>query len=181
MTKSTSNKGRRYFQLGLGVALSAICLYFALRGENWAAIGQELGRANYLYLVPMVPLGFYILYVRAQRWKVILDLASGARQPIMPIFSASAIGFMANMVLPLRVGEFARPYLVSRHTGIPLSTALATVVVERVLDLLVLFVFAVGVVLFSDVPQLVKQLAWMAGAVTAVSMGAAVVVSAQRE
>ena len=66
---------------------------------------------------------------------------------MMPIFSASAIGFMANMVLPFRVGEVARPWLVARERRPAPPRTFATVVVERVLDLLALAMFGLGIVL----------------------------------
>ncbi len=177
---SKSKKGRRALQLGIGIGLSGLFLYLALRGEDWGAIGSELRRAQYRYLVAMFPLGAYALFARAQRWRLLLESASRRPQAIGPIFSASAIGFMANMVLPFRIGEFARPYLVSRDTGIPLSTALATAVVERVLDLIVLFAFAVVVVMTADVPQMVRQLTTVAGVFAAITAGAAITVSVQR-
>ena len=107
--------------------------------------------------------GIYALYVRCQRWRLLLERAGKRPQPMAPIFSASAIGFMANMVLPFRIGEFARPYLVARNTGLPLSVTIATVILERILDLVALFVFGVWVVTASNVPQIVVRLTWIAG------------------
>jgi uncharacterized protein (TIRG00374 family) len=80
-----------------------------------------------------------------------------------PIFSAAAIGFMANMVLPFRVGELARPYLVARHTDVSLSTALASIVLERILDLFALFAFGLWIVSTAEVPAIVTRLTWIAG------------------
>ncbi len=111
----------------------------------------------------MVAAGIYALYVRCQRWRLLLERAANRKIAMTPIFSASAIGFMANMVLPLRVGEFARPYLVARNTGIGLGTTLATVVLERVLDLFALFGFALWIASAADVPPAVSHLTWAAG------------------
>ncbi len=176
-----SERLRRPLQLGLGVGLSAVFLYLAFRGEDWNDVGAQLREANYLYLAAMLPVGVYALYVRCQRWQILLERASGESCAMAPIFSATAIGFMANMLLPFRVGEFARPYLVSRHTTVSLTTALATVVIERVLDLIVLFAFAVAVVLFADVPDLVERLTWIVGVVAVGTAVGAYVLSVRRE
>jgi uncharacterized protein (TIRG00374 family) len=110
-----------------------------------------------------------------------LERATKRPQPMRPIFSASAIGFMANMILPFRVGEFARPYLISRHSDVSLSVALASVVLERILDLLVLFAFGVWVVTTSEVPPVLTQLTWLAGAFVTILFAGILVVHFNRK
>jgi uncharacterized protein (TIRG00374 family) len=112
---------------------------------------------------------------------LLLDTATGRPQPLGPLFSASAIGFMSNMVLPLRVGEFIRPYLASRSTGVALSTVLATAVIERVLDLLALVVFAIYVVMKADVPQIVQHLTAVAAVIMTAALAFVLVIQHQRE
>jgi hypothetical protein len=167
---------RRWVQLAVGILLSAVFLWLAVRGEDWLAIREHAGRADWRFLALMSVAGIYALYVRCQRWRLMLERAAKRPQPMKPIFSASAIGFMANMVLPFRVGEFARPYLVSRHTDVSLSIALASVILERILDLMVLFAFGVWIVVTSNVPPKLVLLTWIAGGcVTALFAGILVV------
>ncbi len=172
--------GRRWLQVIVGVALSALFLYLALRGEDLAAVAASLESADARYLVLMGAIGIYALYVRCQRWRLLLDQAAGGRLPMLPLFSAAAIGFMANMVLPFRVGEFARPYLISRHTQVSLSAALASIVLERILDLAALFVFALWVVTTADVPEVVERLTLVAGAAVGILLVGVVVLHLQR-
>jgi uncharacterized protein (TIRG00374 family) len=139
-------------QLTVGLALSALFLWLALRGEDWVAIRASLAEADYRYIALMVPLGVYTLYARCQRWRILLEKTHHRSVPMLPIFSASAIGFMANMVLPFRVGEVARPVLLARDTGLPVASTFATVIVERVLDLVALATFGLGIVMSADVP-----------------------------
>jgi glycosyltransferase 2 family protein len=76
---------------------------------------------------------FAVFYFRAWRWKPLLE-------PLIPAsrfrsrFSAVTIGFMANNLLPARIGEFARAYALSRSEPIPVSASLASLVVERLFD-----------------------------------------------
>lgn len=176
-----SFEGRRALQLGAGVGLSGLFLWLALRGEDWGAIRDSIATADYRYLALLLPLGVYGLYARCQRWRILLEKTHHRKVPMLPIYSASAIGFMANMVLPFRVGEIARPYLVARSTGLPPASTLATVVVERVLDLLALAVFGVGIVLTSDVPPTVARLAQVAAGMAALTFFGAWIVVVRRD
>ncbi|RMD81918.1 MAG: UPF0104 family protein [Candidatus Dadabacteria bacterium] len=171
---------RRWLQVTAGVGLSALFLFLALRGEDLEAVAESLEAADPRYLAAMAGIGVYALYVRCQRWRLLLERPASGRLPMLPLFSAAAIGFMANMVLPLRVGEFARPYLVSRNTSVSLSAALASIILERILDLAALFVFAMWVVSAAEVPAVVVRLAWIAGGVVACLLAGLLVLHAQR-
>lgn len=175
-----TDQGRRTLQFSVGLILSGLFLWLALRGEDWGAIRRQLAEVDYRWVVLMVPFGVYTLYARCQRWQILLEKTHGRNVPMMPIFSASAIGFMANMVLPFRVGEIARPYLVARSTGLPTASTFATVVIERVLDLLALAVFGLAIVLTADVPPIVLRLAQLAALFAALTFGGAYLVVVRR-
>jgi len=172
---------RRWLQLSIGIGLSALFLYLAFRGEDWGAVRSQLAGVDYRWLVAMAVIGVYALYVRCQRWRLLLEASVKGRVPMRPIFSATAIGFMANMLLPFRVGEFVRPFLISRLPQVPLSMALATTVLERAFDLLALFVFGMWIVLTADVPVIVHRFTWLAGVMVVVVLGAIMVMHLQRE
>ena len=172
---------RRWLQLAAGLGLSAFFLYLAFRGEDWTSVRAELAHTRYGWVAAMAVTGVYALYVRCQRWRLLLEAAASRPLPMGPIFSASAIGFMANMLLPFRVGEIARPYLVARRTEVSMSTALATMVLERAFDLLALFVFGIWVVSTTDVPAVVSRFTWIAGGAVAVVLAGVVVMHLQRD
>jgi uncharacterized protein (TIRG00374 family) len=87
--------------------------------------------------------------------------AGGGVPPLRPLVSATNIGFLANMVLPLRIGEVVRPVLLSRRAALPLSGVLASVLLERIFDMFtILFLFGVSVSLV-DVSEQVRQWGWM--------------------
>jgi len=176
-----ANASRRWIQIGIGLFLSAALLYFSFRNISFAELGEQLTHADYRWLPVVAALGVYVLYVRSQRWKLLLQQATGRELPMAPIFSANAIGFMANMLLPLRAGEIARPLLLSARGGIPLATVLATAVVERILDLVALVGFAMWMVSVADVPDEVTAGIWTAGALMIVLTVGLVVVHLQRD
>jgi len=124
----------RAFRIAVTVIISLVFLGFAVRGVDWNEALAAMARAQYLYCIPMLIGAVWQLYIRAQRWRILL-------QPIgtpsmKTLVAATNIGFMANFVLPLRAGEVIRPVLVSRQENQPLGGILATIVLERVFDII---------------------------------------------
>jgi uncharacterized protein (TIRG00374 family) len=149
----------RGLRIALSIAFSAVLLYFAARGVEWNEALAALREANYLWVALMLPVTVWTLYIRAQRWRVFLQ-AVGV-PPMRPLVSATNIGFLANMVLPLRIGEVVRPVLLSRRTGLPLSGVLASVLLERIFDMFtILFLFGVSASVVTVSDQ-VRQWGWM--------------------
>jgi hypothetical protein len=150
------NRGVR---IALSIAISAVFLGFAVRGVDWNEALAAVRGANYLWVLVMLPVTIWTLYIRAQRWRVFLQ-AVGV-PPMRPLISATNIGFLANMVLPLRIGEVVRPVLLSRRASLPLSGVLASVLLERIFDMFtILFLFGVSVSLVNVSDQ-VRQWGWM--------------------
>ena len=128
----------RGLQFGIGIVISAVCLYLAMHDVRPAEVMAALGQANYVGFVMLVALTLLGFWIRAFRWKWLL----GTPQPLAtgPLYSATMIGFMANNLLPLRLGEFVRAWALGRRVGLSKTTVFATVVVERVVDMITLIV-----------------------------------------
>jgi uncharacterized protein (TIRG00374 family) len=149
----------RSLRIALSVAISAVFLAFAVRGVDWGEAWAAVRAANYVWVLLMFPVTIWTLFIRAQRWRVFLH-AVGV-PPLRPLVSATNIGFLANMVLPLRIGEVVRPVLLSRRAGLPLSGVLASVLLERIFDMFtILFLFGVSASLVTVSDQ-VRQWGWM--------------------
>jgi uncharacterized protein (TIRG00374 family) len=123
---------RRLLQILAGLAVSAGALWLTLRGKDLGAIWQATREADYRYLAPylLVLLGIHL--IRTFRWGILLEPV--AKVPFARLNAVSAVGFMALVLLPFRLGEFARPYLVADRPRLRVSAALSSVVVERVAD-----------------------------------------------
>lgn len=121
----------------LGILISAVLLWWALRDVEASLVLAELRRANPWYFLAAVVVATSGFVVRAWRWRALLaPLCRDSR--FRPRFAAINIGFMANNLFPARVGEFARAYALSRMEPVTISGSLGSLVVERVLDGLVL-------------------------------------------
>jgi len=128
------------FRLGLGVALAAFLLWLATRGVDPAALLAAIAQAKPLPLLLVVVLTVVMYLIRAMRWRLLLPALKNA--PIFDLFAITNIGFMAGLVIP-RAGEVLRPYLAARRYKVGVSAGFASIILERLMDLLtVLFLLA---------------------------------------
>ena len=123
---------KRFLQVLAGLAVSAAALWLTLRGKDLSAIWAAMQAADYRYLAPYLLVLVGIHLVRTVRWGILLEPV--AKVPFARLNAVSAVGFMALVLLPFRLGEFARPYLVADRPRLRVSAALSSVVVERVAD-----------------------------------------------
>jgi uncharacterized protein (TIRG00374 family) len=127
---------KQRLQLAAGILISVIAVWFSMRDVDPGAVWQALRGANYLGFVAAVATTLIGFWLRALRWRSLI----ATPQPLSldSLFSATMIGFMANNVLPLRLGEFVRPWALARRVGLSRSTLFGTVVVERAVDMITL-------------------------------------------
>src|SRR4051794_22277853 len=95
----------------IGIAISLVCLVLLGRSVNLDQVGKSLREANLIWLIPAVGVYFVGTFIRSWRWERLL---SRHDVPIMDLFRALIIGFTLNDVLPFRLGEIARVFLVAR-------------------------------------------------------------------
>jgi uncharacterized protein (TIRG00374 family) len=142
--------GRLWLGL-LGIAVSLVFLYVALRDVQPAEFLANVRKANLGLFLLSVALATATFPARASRWRIILA-ARGAPVAWTPVWHATAIGFMANNVLPARAGEVARAYAASRFVGLPLPRSIGSIAVERVFDGLIVVLLLALVVASFDFP-----------------------------
>ena len=137
------------WQFWLGILISAIFLYRVLNKIDFALLWQDIRSANYLWIIPGVVVYFGAVWVRAWRWHYLL-------RPIKPIstrkmFPIVAIGYAGNNIYPARAGEVVRAVILKRKEGVPVSASLATIIVERIFDGVVMLAFV-----FVNLPELAR-------------------------
>jgi len=132
------------------VSLLAIALLgWFLRGANFADVWRHVRTANVGLLVLALMFVATTFWIRTFRWQQLLAPIGPTR--FRTVFRAGVIGFAALSILPARVGDLLRPYLVARQDGLPFTATFATIVMERVLDLTaVLVLMAIYVWGFAD-------------------------------
>jgi len=130
----------RSVQIFVSVLISAAALWFSVHGVDLGTFWSDLASARVSWLGPMVFFAALALWLRAARWRVLLEGVGPLGDS--NVFYATCIGFMGNMVLPLRAGEAIKPLVIARDGRISMPAALATVAIERLLDMIMLGLFA---------------------------------------
>lgn len=140
---------KKHWKFWLGVAISSIFLYSAVRDLNWDEFWVAIKTANYLWLIPGIAIYFVGVWIRAWRWHYLL-------RPLKPIstnkmFPVVTIGYAGNNIFPARAGEVLRAFILKRRENVPISASLATIIVERIFDAVVMMAFV-----FVNLPELAK-------------------------
>jgi len=135
---------RTVLVIGLAVGLVAIFLRNADLHLVWASVRA----ARPAYLLLSLALTMLTFVVRAERWQYLLGPLGPTRFSV--VFRTTVIGFGASAVLPARAGEVIRPYLLARREGLSAPAAMATILVERILDLVAVLVLLAAFLLFFD-------------------------------
>jgi uncharacterized protein (TIRG00374 family) len=126
----------------VGLAITVVLLAWVLRDVSASEVLTEIADADPFLLIACVVAATASFFVRALRWHVLL-LPGFPDSSLRSRFATVCIGFSVNNVLPARLGEFARAYSFSRIEPIPVSQSIASIVVERVFDAVVLGAFFV--------------------------------------
>ena len=137
------------WQFWLGVLISVLFIWLALGGlqldEFWSAVRQ----ANYIWLIPGVGVYFIGVWIRAWRWHYLLGPIK--KIPTKTMFPITTIGYMGNNIYPARAGEVLRAVILKRKEGVSVSASLATIIVERIFDGVVMLAFV-----FVNLSELAK-------------------------
>jgi glycosyltransferase 2 family protein len=116
----------------LSAFLTILFLYLAFRGTDFGRLFGSLASAHYSWIVLYVAILLVSHVLRAWRWRYLLDpIKTGIG--LRNLFSGVMIGYLMNNVLP-RAGELVRPYSLAKLESVPRSSALGTIVVERIMD-----------------------------------------------
>ena len=151
-----------WLKIGATSVVSLVLLGLALRHVDVHLLGRFLVRANYGYVGAAVVMYFVDLGFRCMRWRVLLSVARDIS--VRRLYPVLAIGYMGNNLLPARIGELSRAYLVGQRENVSPSTVLASVALERVIDGL-----TVLLLLLATLPAL-PGAAWL-GSLTTVAAG----------
>ncbi len=125
------------------LAIAALLLWLAFRGQDINLIWQQLLRANYTWVFLSVFVSMLAHYARALRWKMLIK-PLGYTPKNSNMFHSVMIGYLANLAVP-RMGEVSRCGVLTRTDKIPLNSLIGTVIIERIIDV----IFLLGILLLS--------------------------------
>ena len=143
---------KRDWKSALGIALSALLLWYTMRDVSPAEVWRVLERSNWLLFALCTVVATCIFPLRARRWRTILEPFAG-HISFGPLWRSTAIGMMMNNVFPARAGEFGRAFALSREVPrVPITTALGSLAVDRIFDAIVLLSMMFGAMLDPRFP-----------------------------
>jgi len=140
----------------IGIAVCILFLAYALYSMDFRLVWESMLGANWIYLPLFVILVIVQIYLRGLRWYYMLEPLKEIQTK--SLVSATAIGFMSNQILPARIGEFVRAYVIGHKENISKMSSFATIVVERVFDGLTLAALLVYLLIFLEVPAHLQNL-----------------------
>ncbi len=145
----------KFLKLIIGILLSALGLFYAFRQLDWGAFLTQLSQVNLWWIFFAVVLMIYSVWIRALRWKLILEPFE--QLDTHTLFGSCMIGYFGNNVLPFRLGEVLRAYSISHNRPISFSSSFGTLILERLLDMLGLIVLMAVLMVFYPLAG------WMSG------------------
>jgi len=135
-----------------GILISLLFIYFAFRDVNLEEFSIAIADADFVWILPATSAMVISFWLRGYRWKYILNPIKEVS--IHSAFSATMIGYMANNVLPFRIGDLVRLVVISKYSGIKKAAALGSVFIERMLDLVMsLAIFGMALILYPNLPD----------------------------
>jgi glycosyltransferase 2 family protein len=158
-TKDSMAVSGNRIRLIAGCLIGAAFLYLAFRKVDFAQMWDAFSRANYWYFLVILVVMFISHWLRVLRWRLLLDPIK--RLDIGSLFSALIIGYMANVITPAHLGELLRAYILGKKRSVSASSALATIVVERILDVFALLAIMVLAIFLYPFPGWVKSAGYL--------------------
>lgn len=135
-----------------GIFLTVFLLWFVMKDVDFADVIANIAKGDVLLLSASVLVATFGFVIRAMRWRILL-LPVLPESQLQSRFASVSIGFMANNILPARIGEFARPYALSRLEPVSITAAFGSLVVERFMDGVILLLFLVIPVFTPSFPD----------------------------
>jgi uncharacterized protein (TIRG00374 family) len=126
------------FTVFLGIGIFFIWIFLRnLSADQKQEILNSMANANYWWIALAIPLGILSHYLRALRWKMLIE-TMGYKPRNSNMFFAVMVGYFANLALP-RLGEVSRCTILTKYEKVPFQKSFGTVITERVLDMMMFF------------------------------------------
>ena len=143
------------WKLWIGISLSILFMYLAFRKVDFAQMAGAFKKAHYWWFIPATALMFFSHFLRAVRWKYLLNPVKRLDLPVL--YSSLLIGYMANTFLPAHLGEFLRAYMVGKKRPVSSSAVFGSIVIERIIDVFTLLALLALTMIVFPFPDWVQK------------------------
>lgn len=144
------NKSRIATQV-IGVLIGVAAIYFSFKNINSSDLKHSLSSVKVEWLIPIILANFVVIALKAYRWQILLALVKKIR--FFLVYRVLIIGYMANNILPARLGEAVRIQMLGKDADVSKVTTTASLVADRIIEGLSFLMLAVALVLLTNVPK----------------------------
>ena len=144
----------------LGILLSALCVWWAFKDFQLSSFLSIINEIRLFYLILITCLLWISVWLRSFRWKYLFQSSYGL--DVFSLYRAEMVGHFGNNVLPLRLGELMRAFMVSKDRKVSKSYVIGTIILERAIDTISLIIIAVYLIIISPYDLfLIKNIFWI--------------------
>jgi uncharacterized protein (TIRG00374 family) len=136
----------------VGLLLSLLLVWLSLRGIDIKEVHNGLRKINFIFVIYSMVVMILMQVLRAIRWGFILKPLDKISK--FTIFSVTNVGFLAIVAIPVRLGELVKPYLITKKSHVSMGSALGTIFIERILDIIAVLIIAATVFFVVPLPAL---------------------------
>ncbi len=152
----------KQLKIWIGLAISAICVYLAVKDIEFSKVGDSLSRVNWLWIAVYAVPYVIVIGLKVTRWQL-LFYPDHKNIGYQRLFSSLMISYLWNTILPARLGEIVRAYAVSRSEKIGVGRVLSTILLEKILDIITMMFFLLALLPFMKLEDWIKQSALIVG------------------
>lgn len=134
-----------------GIGIGLIAIYFSIKNIRGETLRQSLSSMDTSWLIPIILGNFVVIAFKALRWQLIIKPVKNISFKLM--YRVLTIGFMANNILPARLGEAVRIHLLGKDAAVSRITTTATLVADRIIEGVSFLILAALLTVFTDVPK----------------------------
>lgn len=147
---------KRIIHIGSSVVVAALLLFLAFRNVPLAELRAALARFDARWLIPALAISLTLQVFRAWRWQ--LEIRPLQRVGLGRLWVITSVGYMAINLLPIRIGEFVRPWLLARRSNLTFSNVVGSIVIEKTMDsIAIVFYILLGLLSTRDLPAWVRR------------------------
>ena len=170
---------RKHLKLWVGLVISAVAVWFALSGINFGQVGDSFSRLNWWWILASLIPYFLNLFMKITRWQLLFSPSPKIR--LGRLWATLNISYLFNTVLPARLGEIVRAYALSRSERISPVRVLSTIFLEKIMDVMTMFIFLIFLLPFLSLGDDIKQAAFITGGLVVVAFLVCMLMAAFRK
>lgn len=145
----------------VGILISAVAVWFALQGIAFDKVGGAIAHLDWFWIIIAQIPYFIVLIMKVTRWQLLF--MPSPKITLRRLWETLMMSYFFNTVLPARLGEIVRAYALSRSEKIGMVRVLSTILLEKILDLMTIFIFLLALLPFLDIPSDVRNIGLLVG------------------